>query len=50
MTATMGWFVSVLMLLGLVIFLNHLGVDVPSMIGTFVHSTERLLDRPLVTF
>ncbi len=50
MTAVMSWFISVMAVLGLVLALNHLGVDVMSAIGSFLHGTEQFLGRPLLTF
>lgn len=49
MTAMMSWFLSVLAVLGLVLTLNHLGVDVVSTIASVAHGTLQLLSRPLVT-
>ncbi|MGI0072010.1 MAG: hypothetical protein ACRECT_08120 [Thermoplasmata archaeon] len=49
MTAAMSWFVSVLAVLGLVLALNHLGVDVMAMVGTMLHGAEHVLNRPLLT-
>lgn len=50
MTAAMSWFLVVLGVLGLVLTLNHLGVDVMASIGSVLHGTEQFLGRPLVTF
>ncbi len=50
MTAMMSWFLSVVAILGLVLALNHLGVDVMSAIGSAVHGTEQFLGRPLISF
>jgi hypothetical protein len=50
MTAVMSWFLSVLAILGLVLALNHLGVDVVASIGSVLHGTEHFLGRPLVSF
>ena len=50
MTAMMSWFLSVLALLGLVLALNHLGVDVMATVGSVLHSTMHFLGEPLVTF
>jgi hypothetical protein len=50
MTAMKSWFLSVLAILGLVLILNHLGVDVTAAMGSAVHGAEHLLGRPLITF
>jgi hypothetical protein len=49
-TAMMSWFLSVLAVLGLVLVLNHLGVDVTAAIGSAVHGAEHFLGRPLISF
>jgi hypothetical protein len=48
MTAMMGWFLTVLGVLGLVIVLHHLGVDMTAAIGSVLHGAEHFLGRPLV--
>jgi hypothetical protein len=48
MSAAMGWFVSVVAVLGLVLALHHLGVDVTSNVGAVVHDAELLLGQPLL--
>jgi hypothetical protein len=45
-----AWFFSVIAILGLVLALNHLGVDVTAAIGAALHSTEHFLSQPLLTF
>ena len=50
MTAMMSWFLSVLAVLGLVLALNHLGVDVMSTIGSLARGMEHFLGQPLVSF
>jgi hypothetical protein len=50
MTAVMSWFLSVLAVLGLVVALNHLGVDVMSSVGSVLHGTLHLLGEPLISF
>jgi hypothetical protein len=42
-----GWVVTVLLLLGGVVVLNHIGVDIGSAMAGTVHGVERLLGRPL---
>jgi hypothetical protein len=42
------WFVSVMMLLGLVLTLHHLGLDVTTSIGAALRSTEHALNHPLL--
>jgi hypothetical protein len=49
MTAIMSWFLSVLAVLGLVLALNHLGVDATAAIGSALHSTEHFLGQPLLS-
>ncbi|HYB63619.1 MAG TPA: hypothetical protein VEE86_04265 [Thermoplasmata archaeon] len=48
MSAAMGWFVSVISVLGLVLALHHLGVDVGASVGSAVQDLERLLGQPLL--
>ena len=50
MTAVMSWFLSVMAVLGLVVALNHLGVDVMATVGSVLHGTLHILGEPLVTF
>ncbi|MGI0131310.1 MAG: hypothetical protein ACREDE_06350 [Thermoplasmata archaeon] len=50
MTAMMSWFLSVLAVLGLVVTLNHLGVDLMATVGSILHGTIHLLGRPLISF
>jgi len=40
----------VLAVLGLVLALNHLGVDVMSAIGSVMHSAEHFLGQPLISY
>ncbi|HKN06643.1 MAG TPA: hypothetical protein VJ021_03425 [Thermoplasmata archaeon] len=47
MTAVTSWALSILGVLGLVLFLNQLGVDVTADIGTMLRGTEHFLGQPL---
>jgi len=47
MTATTSWMVSILGVLCLVLFLNHLGYNVTADLGTLLRGTEHLLAQPL---
>ena len=49
MTAMMSWFLVMLTALGLVLVLNHLGVDVMSAVGSVLHGAEQFLGRPLLS-
>lgn len=42
-----AWVVGILLIVGGVIVLNHLGVDIGTAIGSAVHSVERSLGQPL---
>ena len=44
----MSWFVSVVVVLGLVLALHHLGVDISTHVGTVVHEAELFLGQPLL--
>jgi len=44
----MGWFVSVMSVLGLVLALHHLGVDVSASVGAVVQDVEHVLGQPLL--
>jgi hypothetical protein len=48
MSAAMSWMVSVVVVLGLVLALHHLGVDVSTNLGAFMRDAERLLGQPLI--
>ena len=48
MSAATGWFVSVVVLLGFVLALYHLGVNATGALGEMLRSTEHILGRPLV--
>ncbi|MGA9840333.1 MAG: hypothetical protein WBE40_08935 [Thermoplasmata archaeon] len=50
MTAVKSWFLSVILVLGLVLALNHLGVDVTSAISSAMHGAAHFLNRPLISF
>ncbi len=43
----MNWIISVMALFGLVLVLNHLGLDVTASIGAALRNTEHVLNRPL---
>ena len=47
MSAWTGWFVSLIGVLGLVLALNHLGVNVSATLIDTMRSTEHLLGQPL---
>jgi hypothetical protein len=42
-----AWTISILAVLGLVLALNTLGVSVPAILGSILHGTEQVLNRPL---
>jgi hypothetical protein len=42
-----NWLVSVMALLGLVLVLNHLGLDITASVGAALRNTEHVLNRPL---
>ncbi len=48
MSAAMGWFATVVAVLGLVVALHHLGVDVSSNVGAVVRDAELFLGQPLL--
>ena len=48
MRAMESWFVSVLMILGLVLALHHLGVDVTASVGSTLRNLEHFLNQPLL--
>jgi hypothetical protein len=48
MSAAMSWFVSVVLVLGLVLAMHHLGVDVTSALSSALRGTEHLLNQPLL--
>ncbi|HYA56890.1 MAG TPA: hypothetical protein VEH57_00250 [Thermoplasmata archaeon] len=50
MHAIRAWFVSVVALLALTLALHHLGVDLSAGVANFLHGTEHLLGRPLISF
>ncbi len=47
MHAIRAWSVAVILLLGLVLTLNHLGVDVAASFGAAFEGTVRMLGHPL---
>jgi len=47
MTAVTSWALSILGVLGLVLFLNQLGLDVTADIGSMMRGTEHFLAQPL---
>ncbi len=48
MTAAMSWFVSVVMVLGLVVALHQLGFDVGASLGLALQNAVRVLGQPLL--
>jgi hypothetical protein len=49
MSAMMSWLVSVLAVLGLVLALNHLGVDLSATLGQALRNTVHVLGQPLLS-
>ncbi len=47
MTAMTSWALSIFGILCLVLFLNHLGINVTGDLGTMLRGTEHLLAQPL---
>ena len=47
MTAMTSWALSILGILCLVLFLNHLGLNVTADLGSMLRNTEHLLAQPL---
>jgi len=47
MTALSSWTLSILGVLGLVLALNHLGVDLTAQIGASMRGMEQFLGQPL---
>ena len=47
MTAITSWTLSILGVLGLVLALNHLGVNMTADIGSLLRGTEHFLGQPL---
>jgi len=47
MTAMTSWAISILGILCLVLFLNHIGLNVTADLGTMLRGTEHLLAQPL---
>ncbi len=47
MSAVKSWFVTVILVLGLVLALHHLGVNVTGAIGSVVRNAEQVLGRPV---
>jgi len=47
MTAMTSWAISLLGILCLVLFLNHIGLNVTADLGTMLRGTEHLLAQPL---
>ncbi len=48
MTAAMSWFVSVVVVLGLVVALHQLGFDVGANLGMALQNAEHILGQPLL--
>jgi len=48
MSAAMSWFVSVMVVLGLVLALHRLGLDIGANVGAVVRGAEHLLGQPLL--
>ncbi len=46
--AAMGWFVSVVAGLGLVLGLHHVGVNLSSNVVSMMHTMEQFLGQPLL--
>jgi hypothetical protein len=44
----MSWFVSVMLTLGLVLAMHHLGVDLTSALSSALRGTEHFLNQPLL--
>jgi hypothetical protein len=42
-----GWALSLLLVVGGVVVLNHLGLDLSAAIATTIHGLERALNAPL---
>ena len=49
MSAISSWALSILGLLGLVLFLNHLGMNVTADLGSLLRGTVHFLAQPLTT-
>jgi len=49
MTAMMSWALSILGILGLLLFLNHLGLNVTADLGTMLRGAVHVLAQPLST-
>jgi len=47
MTAISSWALTILGILCLVLFLNHLGLNVTADLGTMLRGTEHVLAQPL---
>jgi len=47
MTAVQSWTLSILAILGLVLFLHHVGIDASADIGAMLRGTEHFLGQPL---
>ncbi len=48
MGAVIGWFATIIAVLGLVMALHHLGVDIASAIGGVARNVEGFLNTPVV--
>jgi hypothetical protein len=48
MTAVTSWALSILGVLGLVLFLHQLGLDVSSDLGSMLRGTEHFLGQPIL--
>jgi len=49
MSAAMSWFVSVMAVLGLVLAMQHLGVDLSASVVSVLRGTEHFLNQPLLS-
>jgi len=47
MTVMTNWAISILAILCLVLFLNHVGLNVTADLGSMLRGTEHLLAQPL---
>ncbi|HUZ79897.1 MAG TPA: hypothetical protein VMV28_04710 [Thermoplasmata archaeon] len=47
MTTFTAWLLAILAVIGLLLALDHLGVDVAGSISSGVHAVEHVLNRPL---
>lgn len=49
MSTIVSWFVSIIVFLGLVLALHHLGIDVTAAIASITHGVEHFLNTPLLS-